>query len=73
MKQVEVLSEEVLAKVGGKRIVCKAVLVSDRGGHVVSYLVNGVEVKSQPLYRSSFKAKVKELKALKIRGEHCAG
>ena len=65
MKQIEVLEEEVLVKVDGKRIMCKAVLISDRGGHVVSYLVDGVEVKSQPLYRSPFKDKVKELRALK--------
>lgn len=62
---LEVLAEEILVKVDGKRTICKAVLLSDKGGHVVSYLVDGVEVKSQPLYRSPFKDKVKEIKALK--------
>jgi len=65
MSKLEILAEEILIKVGGKRTMCKAVLLSDKGGHVVSYLVDGVEVKSQPLYRSPFKDKVKELKEQK--------
>lgn len=66
MSKLNVLAEEILIKVDGKRTMCKAVLLSDRGGHVVSYLdKEGVELKSQPLYRSPFKAKVKEIKALK--------
>lgn len=65
MSKLNVLAEEILVKVNGKRTMCKAVLLSDKGGHVVSYLVDGVEVKSQPLYRSPFKAKVKEIKELK--------
>lgn len=65
MNKLNVLAEEILVKVAGKRVLCKAILLSDKGGHVVSYLVDGVEVKSQPLYRSPFKDKVKEIKALK--------
>jgi hypothetical protein len=65
MSKLNILADEILVKVNGKRTMCKAVLLSDRGGHIVSYLIDGVEVKSQPLYRSPFKAKVKEIKALK--------
>jgi|GEM_PF-945824 len=65
MSNLDILAEEILVKVNGKRTMCKAVLISDKGGHVVSYWVDGVEVKSQPLYRSPFKAKVKEIKELK--------
>lgn len=65
MSKLDVLAEEILIKVDGKRVLCKAVLLSDKGGHVVSYIANGAEVKSQPLYRSPFKDKVKEIKALK--------
>lgn len=65
MSKLDILAEEILIKVAGKRTMCKAVLLSDKGGHVVSYLVDGVEVKSQPLYRSPFKDKVKELKEQK--------
>lgn len=65
MSKLDILAEEILVKINGKRVLCKAVLLSDKGGHVVSYLVDGVEVKSQPLYRSPFKDKVKEIKASK--------
>lgn len=66
MSKLDILSEEILIKVGDKRVLCKAVLLSGKGGHVVSYLdKDGIELKSQPLYRSPFKDKVKEIKALK--------
>lgn len=60
MRQVEVLSEEVLIDINGKRQLCKAVLLSARGGYLVSYLnKKGIEVKSEPLYKSQFKDRVK--------------
>lgn len=60
MRQVEVLSEEVLVDINGKRQMCKAVLISARGGYLVSYLnKKGTEVKSEPLYKSQFKDRLK--------------
>lgn len=56
MRQIEVLSDAILVEISGKRQLCKAVLISARGGYLVSYLnKNGIEVKSEPLYKSQFK------------------
>ncbi len=67
MKQIKILSDATLIEIDGKRRLCQAILISARGGYLVSYLdKSGVEVKSEPFYKSQFKDTSKEPEILLV-------